>query len=114
MYEFEIDAIYGSPTGVGTPDFKYGVGEDTTKRGTFGVLSEFGTTDAVSSPQAFTDQGSSTALTAGTAAADRMIQMRGWFLGNGGTWRLLWSQNTSNAAPTYVRVGSVLRYREIV
>ena len=50
----------------------------------------------------------------GSAAADRMAFMYGYHLGAGGTFRLLWSQDTSNANPTIVRTGSIMRYERVI
>ena len=34
-------------------------------------------------------------------------------MGGGGTYRVLWAQNTSSANATIVRAGSILRYEQI-
>jgi hypothetical protein len=38
----------------------------------------------------------------------------GGHVGGGGTFNIKWVQGTTNASPTIVRAGSVLRYRRIV
>jgi hypothetical protein len=114
VYEFEFYLIYASPVGGGTPDFKFVTGEDATTRGVMALPSGYiSTTDTIGSPtSAFCNQTATFAI--GTAATNRVARVHGWYVGNGGTFRLLWAQNTSNANPTIVRAGSLLRYRRII
>jgi hypothetical protein len=115
IYEFELVLIYASPAGGGTPDIRFGLGEDaTTGRGLFSTIANLTTADAPTSTQRHTDQGSGTTTSAGTGTADRVMVCKGGHRGNGGTFRLVWAQNTSDANATIVRAGSVLRYRRIV
>jgi hypothetical protein len=110
VYLIELFVIYGSPAGAGTPDLKIGVGEDATRRGIlFGM--GFSNTDGITNVGVWPDQ---TGTVWGTAAADRVVYLFGQYIGNGGTFRLLWSQNTSGGNPTIVRAGSVLRYERIL
>lgn len=111
MYEFEVVIVYASPVGAATPDLKVAVGEDATARG--GVISSGLTNgDAASGAVVLTNQSSTVPF--GTAAANRIAKLVGVHQGAGGTFRLLWCQNTSDANATTVRAGSLIRYRRIV
>lgn len=109
-YQIEVVVIYASPAGAGTPDIKMVFGEDTTARG---VISGMGqtTTDVATLGTALQNGTSNFAF--GTAATDRVIYFFGHYVGAGGTWRMQWAQQTSNANPVIVRAGSLLRYRQL-
>lgn len=100
--------IYASPGGAGTPDLKAELSEDATARGAIQWVS-LGATDAAQTLTT-TDVGGVTAV-AGTAATKRVVRAVGTHVGGGGIFKLRWAQNTSNAQPTIVYTGSVLRYR---
>lgn len=106
-YELEAFLIYASPAGAGTPDFKVAIGEDSTRRGALhGVGLQ--TTDGIADTAVWPDL---TGTGWGTAATDRALHLTGWFVGNGGSLKIQWAQNTSNGNPTIVRAGSTLRLR---
>ena len=108
-YEFAVFLIYDSAAG-GTPDIKMALGEDATARGVFFSVI-FSTTDTATSGAILCNQ---TAVTsAGTATTKRVLYAIGTHFGNGGTFRVLWAQNTTNATATIVRAGSQLKYRQI-
>ena len=68
--------------------------------------------DAASQTNVLSDQNG--AITVGTAATKRMVFIAGYHTGAGGTFRFRWAQNNSNASPTIVYAGSILRYRRYV
>lgn len=109
-YELQILVIYASPAGGATPDMKVAFGEDATARG---VLNStvLGTTDTPSAFSQNCDQAAT--VTIGTNAANRLANFWGYYTGNGGTFRVLWAQNTSDANATIMRARSQLRYRVI-
>jgi hypothetical protein len=116
IYEIEAVLVYGSPVGAGTPDVKFAFGEDSTAtRGTMSLIASLGTAEAnqgtTITPIATNQTG---VFGAGTAATNRAQVVKGFHIGAGGTFRVLWAQNTSDANATIVRAGSVLRYRRIV
>lgn len=110
-YDVELDIVYDSAAGAGTPDLKCDLGEDATARGVFHGIG-FSTADAAQDVQALANQ--TATMTFGTAATKRVARIRGSYTGNGGTFRFRWAQNTSGANATTVRAGSELRYRLIV
>lgn len=113
IYMFEAVIVYASPAGAGTPDFRAGFGEDATT--TRGLMQGqyFTAADAtIASANFATDQAAN--FVCGTAAANRALRVIGWHAGNGGTFRLKWSQNSSNVNATIVRAGSYLRYKLVV
>lgn len=110
IYEVEGVLIYNSPAGGGTPDFKIAFGEDATARGQINTIG-VNAADAASGATLLSNQ--TAAASHGTNAGLRAVTYNGWIVGNGGTFRLLWSQNTSNGNATIVRTGSVMRYRLI-
>jgi len=111
MYVIEIYIIYASPVGGGVPDIKIVVGEDGTPSRGMMQANGFSTADNAQSSNLLANNGSLTAF--GGAAAKRMILGRGAFLGNGGTMKFRWCQNTTSTDVTRVYAGSVLRYRAI-
>lgn len=110
MFEVEIVVIYASPAGGGTPDIKFGFGEDATARGAV-QGSGVSTADAGASQNTLTNQAAN--VVNGTAAINRVIVYKGSHAGAGGVFRLLWAQNTSGLNATIVRAGSELRYRPV-
>jgi hypothetical protein len=111
VYEIEAVIVYASPVGGATPAIKVAYGEDATVRGAMvdiGINTSNVATTGVSSA----NQTSTSAF--GTAAGNRSFKHTGVYIGAGGTFRLLWAQNVSNAGATIVRAGSVLRYRRIL
>jgi len=113
FYEVFAYIIYASPLGGPTPDLRVGFGEDgTTSRGLLWAM-YWNATD-VTTQTLFPTDNSSPALIAGTQNGNRALMVWGQHLGNGGTFRFVWAQNTSNANATTVRAGSQLRYRRVV
>lgn len=108
-YEWECSVIYGSPAGAGTPDIKFDFGEDATVRGGY-VYWLLTASDTWTSGNLATSQA---AGSAGTAATNRIMYVKGMHTGGGGTFRFRWAQNTSSNNATIVRAGSILRYRAI-
>lgn len=113
VYEFEILLIYASPAGGATPDLKVALGEDATTRGQSVAYEFFTTSDTATAASGVVACNQTAIFGFGTNAADRVARIRGWYIGNGGTFNVLWAQNTSNANNTTVRAGSTLRYRVI-
>lgn len=111
IYEIHIHIVYGSPAGAGTPDLKYAYGEDATFRG---MALNMGLSDGEALAANFIAGDQTSTVLRGTAAANRSATCQGMHWGNGGTYRLLWAQNSSGVNATIVRAGSVLRYRRIV
>jgi hypothetical protein len=111
VYDIELDFIYGSPAGAGTPDLKTIAAEDGTARGVQHWLG-FNTADAAADFVVLSSTASAGGW--GTAAANRMLKMWGHHVGNGGTFQVQWSQNTSGVNATIRRAGSTLRFRRIV
>lgn len=109
-YEIELLAVYASPGGAGTPDIKCELSEDATARGST-MWVGLSTADAAQTLTT-TDVGGQAAQF-GTAAAKRVLRGLAHHVGGGGTFKFRWAQNTSNAQPTIVYTGSVLRYRAI-
>lgn len=110
-FEFEFSLVYANAAGA-TPDMKVAAGEDATARGAWN-RSGIGTSDtALSSAGHLTDQTDAAGF--GTSATKRMAGGVGRHQGAGGTFRILWAQNTSDGTATIVYTGSLLRYRRIV
>jgi hypothetical protein len=109
-YLVELIVIYGSPAGAGGPDIKFGAGEDATTRG---ILDALLLTTADATFLGVVNANNGSIGSAGTAATDRGLILRGTYLGNGGTFRFVWAQNTSSANATIVRAGSILRYKKL-
>ena len=114
IYEIEVFAIYVSPVGAGTPDFKCGMGEDTTGRGISLVEAYYNSADTVSTVAASSSQTNTGGVVLGTAATNRVCLLHGWHVGAGGTLKFVWAQGTSDANATTVKAGSLLRYRRIL
>lgn len=110
-YYIEAQLIYASPVGAGTPDLKVAIGEDATARGVLHTVGSFSAADAAADATLLADKAAT--VVAGTAAAKRVLALAGSIVGNGGTFRVLWAQNTSNANPVTVYAGSRLRYRPL-
>lgn len=109
VYLIEALIIYASPAGGGTPDIRIGWGEDGNSRGVMSIAAAYSTNDTASS---FVSSNTQTAgIVLGTATVNRIAFFEGWHAGAGGTFRLLWAQNTSGSNATVVRAGSYIRYR---
>ena len=108
VYVFSALIIYGSPAGAGAPDLKCTFGITTNP---FGTASYTGI-NVSDTGIATTTQGCSVTagVTFGTAATNRTVYVQGVTLGDGNPLRLLWAQNTSNAAATIVRAESYVTY----
>lgn len=113
IYEIEGVIIYASPAGGGTPDIKVAFGEDATTRGGVAVTGLQTTVDTWTFIATINSNQTANAAV-GTNAGNRAILINGGFLGNGGTFRFLWAQNTSSGNATTVKAGSVLRYRRVI
>ncbi len=112
VYEIELVIIYASPLSTTVPDLKIGLGEDTTARGVAACIG-FSVTDATQLNSVLMTKTANT-LNFGTAATNRVVRIFAHYVGAGGTFNLMWAQNTTDANPTTVRAGSILRYRRIV
>ena len=107
-YVIEFAVVYASPVGGTTPDIKLDFGEDTTARGGFSIMYT-NATDTWTYGSAKTDR--TDTISAGTATTKRVVFGRGNHVGAGGTFRIRWAQNTSDANATTVYAGSYLKYR---
>lgn len=109
---YVIEAAIGYVNSAGSaPDLKMDFGEDANTRGSvtcYGVS----TADAASAQTVLTNQ--TATATFGTATGIRGIYIVGCFRGAGGTWRIRWAQNTSNATATVLKAGSYLKYRRVL
>ncbi len=112
VYEIELVLIYANPLSAAVPDFKIGLGEDTTARGVAMAIG-FSTGDGAQLNSVLMTRTANT-LNFGTAAANRVVRIFAHYVGAGGTFNLMWAQNTTDANPTTVRAGSLLRYRRII
>lgn len=114
FYEVEVDLIYASPVGGSTPDIVVSVGEDAT--GTRGTFIGYGLNNGESAANATVMSSDNTVATVnfGTAAAGakHLVRLRGWLLGNGGTFKVRWAQRIVNNT-TVVYANSRLRYRSL-
>src|ERR1051326_119971 len=97
IYEVDGGIVYGSPAGAGTPDLKYGFGEDTTGRG---WIFESGWIAADTSAFLNVSAQTNSGANVGTAAANRGFYFHGTYVGAGGTFGLFWAQNTSSGNAT--------------
>jgi len=111
MYQFELVIVFASPAGGGTPDLAFNLGEDGTSRGVWGAAYLNTSNTLIYGGPFATSTGSN--ASAGTATTKRAIAITGTHLGNGGTFRLNWSQFSSNSNATTVYAGSYLRYRSV-
>lgn len=104
LYEVELYVHY---LGDGSADLKCAFGEDSTIRG--GMLTNsLGPTDGAQAAARNADQTATIGI--GTSATKRLAIITGYYTGGGGTWRLLWANNTA-AGTTTIKAGSYLRYR---
>jgi hypothetical protein len=110
VYELRLSLVYASP-GATAPDFKVGMGEDATTRGAW-CLTNYFTVSDVLTPITTPPVGIANTLSGsvGAIATNRLISITGWLVGNGGTFSVVWSQNTSSASATILRGGSYLAY----
>jgi hypothetical protein len=116
LYAFDLDLVYSSPVGAGTPDLKFAFAGPATLTGQWSIDMWLTTADAagtISQSTALTTTG-----TIGTAATPRMAHIIGWCYSTGGGSGssgliLQWSQNTSGANATRRHAGSTLRYRQV-
>lgn len=111
VFEVIMVLVFLSASGGSTPDMKTAFGEDGTTRGSFQQFG-LGVSDSTAASQAVSNQ--TAAMLWGTAATPRIALAYGWHAGNGGTFNVLWAQNTSSGAPngTTVKANSVLLYRQ--
>jgi len=108
LYDVRATINYASPAGGGTPDLKMLWSEDSTRRGycfSFGDNATDGATTNVLSSQS-----TATAFVRGTAANKRATTINCTIVGNGGTFKLQWAQDTSGANGTTIYAGSWLSY----
>jgi hypothetical protein len=110
-YEVEAVVVYASPAGGATPDLKVAFGEDGVSRGVL-LAVIFGTTDVKLQVTVPTNQAD--IVGCGTSATKRIATLSGSHQGAGGTFRMLWAQNTFDANATTIYAGSLLRYRRII
>ncbi len=111
QYSVFIVLRYGSPAGAGTPDIQTAFGEDATPRGFF-TAAGLSNSEAQFTALSAADQTDTSVF--GTAATDRTVLIAGSYIGNGGIFRLLWSQFVSGANATIRRAGSAILYRPMV
>ena len=111
IYFIEFTLIFASPAGGGTPDIKVIAGEDNTYRGMYQGLGANNSIGETRNLPIFDSKLNATPATAGTAAGKRLYAMEGWHTGAGGTWKIQWAQNTSNANNLTVYTNSYLRYK---
>ena len=113
LYEIDISLVFASPAGGSAPNLRVSFGEDTTIRGAFSPIGNIAPGDGPASANSVLANRTA-AVSSGSAATNRILQLMGAFSGAGGTFAVLWAQNTSDANAIIVRAGSVLRYRRIV
>jgi hypothetical protein len=111
VYEIEMVLIYGSPAGSGTPDIKMTYAEDATDRGAVLAIG-YSAGNIVQTQGQLTTNVQNTSW--GTATGNRTIALRGAHVGGGGTFHVMWAQQTSSVNATIMRAGSLLRYRRII
>lgn len=111
VYEIELLLIYVSPSGGATPDFKFTFGEDSTARGT-ASFQGITNADAANNSPILCNQ--TAVFAAGTATTIRTAKVFVNYVGNGGTFRMLWAQNTSNANDLTLKAGSYMRYKRVL
>jgi hypothetical protein len=111
-YVFELYLVYGSPAGLGAPDFQVWLGDSATQDG---WVSCWGmtTADAIFS-SAFL-MADTTHFSVGTnpTGADRTVTVKGGFTALGTTFRVYIAQNIANVSPTIRRSGSLIRYTQL-
>lgn len=112
-YEFEAFLIF---TADSAADITFGFGEDgTASRGyVYGTMLTATSSGTVLRAEP-TDQGAGSSMDAGVNPAGGSVKMlalaRGFHVGAGGTFRLRWAQNVSNANATTLYAKSYLRYK---
>ena len=111
VYLIQAVLVYASPLGVGTPDLKWFLAEDSVTRG---VVTWSGLSAGDTATVAAVPVNSGITVTNGTQAGQRATFVQGWYISGGGTLGVSASQNTSSANPTIVYTGSQLRYKLIV
>lgn len=115
LYEIELILLMTAST---TGDFKCALGETTAVNHGQSLGSGLGATGQTALTSIRHDQtGLIIAGTAGGSGATdaRALLIKGTHVGQGGTLKLLWAQNTSDGAQaTIVKAGSILRYRRLV
>lgn len=109
-YYFEYVIIYASPVGGGTPDLKIAMGESGTTAGVWEAVYP-GTNDVGAIAGTLTDQ--TTTIAVGTGTSKRTFFGSGTHVGAGGSFKVRWAQNTSNANNTTLYTGSYFRYRTV-
>jgi hypothetical protein len=112
LYEVELFVIFASPAGGSTPDLKVATGEDNTNRGGLLVFVYLNTGETATATPLTAVRNVTAAIN--TDTANSAFLARGPYVGGGGTFALMWAQNTSDTNATTVRAGSVLRYRRIL
>lgn len=108
-YEIELLVIYANAGGA-KGDIKCELSEDATARGSTMWI---GLSTADAAQMLTTTDVGGTSATFGTAVAKRVARGLAHHVGGGGLFKFRWAQNTSDAQPTVVYAGSVLRYRQI-
>lgn len=109
-YRVELALVYASPVGGTAPDIKFASGEDANTRGTWMTT---GNSTGDAGQTSGNQHNQSTTVSFGTATQNRVVWASGVYYAGGGTFRILWAQNTANANPTIVRAGSYLRYIKV-
>lgn len=92
-------------------DFQWAFGEDTTLRGVL-ASPALGTGDVPSVQAAWAENDAGNSV--GTSGSlTRMIWAKGWYVGAGGTARIKWAQNSSQATNLTVKAKSFLKYWQV-
>ncbi len=110
IYRLEIVIFYNSPAGGATPDMRIGVGEDATARG---IMSAFNWSNSETAQESVGTTSQTAQWVVGTQTFVRPVMFRGFHIGNGGTFRVLWCQNVSGSNGTVVKTGSYISYKAI-
>lgn len=114
LYEWEVDLLYVSTAGGGTPDIKLGFGEDTVARGLGSINHYYSTGETPTNATTnYCAPGTAAIGAAGTDTAIRLLLMKGWYVGTGAAAGPWWAQNTSGVNATIVKANSLMRYRRI-
>lgn len=88
---------------------KIGFGEDAVARGYLATAS----LDTSAAASIVSHPSDLTGLARGTTALEVIIVFQGLHVAAGGTFKLQWAQNSSNATPTIVYPGSFIEYRRV-
>ncbi len=108
VYEILLILEYAAPTA--TPDLKCQLGEDSTVRGVFNAVG-INAGDSAANQANYSNQNGNFIFGTVVSQFKRPCLFLGTHIGGGGTFSLLWAQNTSDSNQTTVYTGSLLAYR---